>query len=115
VDVKRADRQLNLPLEDDLTRDMAEAPHEDPVNSLTVNRPLTTVFGSRLPSRLLDIGPVGLIVLVGGFAIALKGATTLPLAVLVLGLETTAVALLLRHRAPLTVLVLVLVVAFGLD
>jgi hypothetical protein len=33
-----------------------------------VNRPLKTVFGPRLPSWLLDIGPVGLIVLVGSLS-----------------------------------------------
>jgi signal transduction histidine kinase len=92
-----------------------EAREQEQVYSRSVNRPLITALGWRLPAWLLDIGPVAFIVMVGASAIALRTGDSLPLAVLVLGLGASSIALLLRHRAPLVVLGLVLFVALGLN
>jgi signal transduction histidine kinase len=76
------------------------------------DRPLTTALGWRLPSWLLDVGPVALIFMTGAVALAadhtVTGASRLAL---VLGLMGSAAALLLRHRAPLVVLGLVLLLS----
>jgi signal transduction histidine kinase len=99
-------------------RDYAQVvdPHVDRNSSPISNRPLITVLGWRLPTWPLDIGPVAFVVVVGMAAIVFRPDRSAASAwVLVLGLTTTSVALLLRHRAPLAVLVLVLIVAFGLN
>ncbi|MGZ4167494.1 MAG: sensor histidine kinase [Solirubrobacteraceae bacterium] len=74
-------------------------------------RPLTTALGWRLPPRLLDFGPVVFIFLVGVAALASKhslGAGTSH-GLLFLGLVVLTGALLVRHRAPLAVLALAVV------
>ena len=88
------------------------------VYPLVVNRPLPTALGWRIPSWVLDVGPVALIVLVGTFAIVLRPGSVpvgIPPFVLGLGLAVSAVALLLRHRAPLLVLGVVLGLSMGLN
>jgi signal transduction histidine kinase len=73
-------------------------------------------FGWLLPSWLLDIGPVVLILFEGLLAIALRPhATSVSPVLLVLAVAVTAAALLLRHRAPLLVLGVVLAVTLALD
>jgi signal transduction histidine kinase len=73
-------------------------------------RPLTTALGWRLPGWLLDIGPVAFIFLVGVGAIASKHALAgTSRGALLLGLVVASSALLVRHRAPLTVLALAVV------
>jgi signal transduction histidine kinase len=80
-------------------------------------RPLTTALGWRLPSWLLDYGPVVFIFLVGVAALGSKhklGAGTTRLA-LFAGLLALSAALLVRHRAPVGVLALAVLaqVIFG--
>jgi signal transduction histidine kinase len=75
------------------------------------DRPLTTALGWRLPSRLLDYGPVAFIFLVGGVALGSKhqlGPGT-SRGALFAGLVVLSAALLIRHRAPLSVLALAVV------
>lgn len=93
----------------------ARAPRRD--YSQTVNRPLTTALGWRLPDWLLDYGPVALIVLEGTVAVITRshGAGSEPRDLLGLGLGISAAALIVRHRAPLVVLTVVLALALGLD
>ena len=67
-------------------------------------RPFTTALGWRLPSWLLDFGPVAFIFLVGAAAIASKHVLSSGRGALFLGLLIASAALLVRHRAPLTVL-----------
>ncbi len=78
-------------------------------------RPLTIALGWRLPGRLLDVGPVLFIFVIGLAALGVdhnvSGATR---GILLLGLIASAIALLLRHRSPLTVLGVVLVLSLGL-
>jgi len=73
-------------------------------------RPLTTALGWRLPSWLLDYGPIAFIFLVGAAALAKHhvgpGAGR---AALFAGLVILSAALLIRHRAPLAVLALAVV------
>jgi signal transduction histidine kinase len=79
------------------------------------DRPLTTALGWRLPGRLLDIGPVAFIFVLGSGALAAKhvvGDTSH--GVLLLGLFIITAALLVRHRAPLSVLGLALVLEVSL-
>jgi signal transduction histidine kinase len=81
-----------------------------------VDRPLNTALGWRLPSWLLDFGPVVLIFLEGAIAIGVRpqginGST----AVLSVALVVCAGALLFRHRAPLLVLAVVLATAVATD
>jgi signal transduction histidine kinase len=79
--------------------------------SRRTERPLTTALGWRLPWWLLDIGPVAFIFLVGVGAVASKHAVGgPPRAALLLGLLVATVALLVRHRAPLVVLGLMLAI-----
>ncbi|MGH2857939.1 MAG: sensor histidine kinase [Solirubrobacteraceae bacterium] len=81
-------------------------------------RPLTIALGWRLPSWLLDVGPVALILVVGAVSVrfADRGVhgvhSTRALAALALGV--CVIALLMRHRAPLVVLAIVLALALGL-
>lgn len=76
---------------------------------------MTTALGWRLPGRLLDVGPVAFIVVEGVAAVAIAHrAAGGSRAALLLGLAVSAVALLLRHRAPLLTLAVVLVVALSL-
>ncbi|HEX3691000.1 MAG TPA: histidine kinase [Solirubrobacteraceae bacterium] len=78
-------------------------------------RPFTTALGWRLPSWLLDFGPVAFIFLVGSGALASKHAIDGNRGALFLGLIIASAALLVRHRAPLPVLGLavVLMVTLG--
>jgi signal transduction histidine kinase len=80
-----------------------------------VNRPLITALGWRLPPRLLDIGPVAFILLEGTVAIAVRPGSGSPRILLAAALVVSAFALLMRHRAPLGVLAVILAVALGLD
>ncbi len=80
------------------------------------DRPLTIALGWRLPPRLLDLGPVLFIFLVGLAALGVDHhATIATRGLLLLGLVASAGALLLRHRSPLVVLgvVVALALAFG--
>ncbi|MGA9859378.1 MAG: histidine kinase [Solirubrobacteraceae bacterium] len=75
-------------------------------------RPLTTALGWRLPSWLLDVGPVALIVLEGVGALTVGHRPPNASSVLLLiALTVSAAALLVRHRAPLVTLGVVLAVA----
>ncbi|HEX3977884.1 MAG TPA: histidine kinase [Solirubrobacteraceae bacterium] len=79
--------------------------------SRRTERPLTTALGWRLPWWLLDIGPVAFIFLVGGAALASKHAVgDQTHGALFLGLLVASGALLVRHRAPLIVLGLMLAI-----
>jgi signal transduction histidine kinase len=77
-----------------------------------VNRPVTTALGWHLPSWLLDYGPVALIVAEGAIAIAVRPHPA-SAAILAVVLAATAVALILRHRAPLLVLAATLIAALA--
>ncbi|MHB1568430.1 MAG: sensor histidine kinase [Solirubrobacteraceae bacterium] len=77
-------------------------------------RPLTIALGWRLPAWLLTFGPVAFIVMIGLASLGYSGHTATPRALLGLGLLASAGALLLRHRAPLTVLAVVLALAVTL-
>jgi signal transduction histidine kinase len=77
-------------------------------------RPLTIALGWRLPSRLLDIGPVLFIFVVGLAALGVdKHMAFTTRGLLFLGLVASAIALLLRHRSPLIVLGIVLALSLG--
>jgi signal transduction histidine kinase len=79
--------------------------------SRRTERPLTTALGWRLPWWLLDIGPVAFVFLVGAGALASKHAVgDMTHAALFLGLIVATAALLVRHRAPLVVLGLMLAI-----
>lgn len=83
--------------------------------SRRTERPLTTALGWRLPWWLLDIGPVAFIFLIGAATLASKhvvGDTSH--GALFIGLVVASVALLQRHRAPLTVLGLTLALQIAL-
>jgi signal transduction histidine kinase len=73
-----------------------------------VERPLTTAFGLRLPSWVLDYGPVVPIVMVGLVVIRVEASA--PRFELLLALAVVAIALVHRHRRPLLVLAVVLAV-----
>jgi signal transduction histidine kinase len=78
-------------------------------------RPLTTALGWRLPSWLLDVGPVLVIFIIGAGALGVDHHVSgLTRGVLALGLIACVVALLLRHRSPLIVLGVVLVLSLSL-
>jgi signal transduction histidine kinase len=78
-------------------------------------RPLTIALGWRLPSKLLDVGPVLFIFLIGvGSLVAAKHASGAHRGVLLLGLIVAAIALLLRHRSPLIVLGVVVALSLAL-
>jgi signal transduction histidine kinase len=73
--------------------------------SRRTERPLTTALGWRLPWWLLDFGPVAFIFVVGAGALASKHAVgPATHRSLFLGLLLATGALLVRHRAPLVVL-----------
>jgi signal transduction histidine kinase len=76
-----------------------------------VERPVTTAFGWRLPTWLLDYGPVAFIVLESLVAIRFEHST--PRLLLGLGVAVSAIALVLRHRSPMLSLGVVLVVALA--
>jgi signal transduction histidine kinase len=79
--------------------------------SRRTERPLTTALGWPLPWWLLDIGPVAFIFLVGSATLASKHAVgDRSHTALFLGLVVATGALLVRHRAPLAVLGLVLAI-----
>jgi signal transduction histidine kinase len=93
----------------------ADADGSERIYAARVNRPLPTALGWRIPNLLLDVGPVAFVVVEGTAAIAVAthaGARTVWLAI---ALAIVAIALLLRHRAPLRVLAVVLVVLFVVD
>ena len=78
-------------------------------------RPLTTALGWRLPSRLLDVGPVAFIFVIGAGALwSNRGVAGNSHRALFLGLLVSAAALLLRHRAPVVVLGVVLALSIAL-
>ena len=69
-------------------------------------------LGWRLPTWVLDVGPVAVIFVVGASAISLRhgGAARLALALII-----SASVLLVRHRAPLVVLAIVLALNLAVD
>jgi signal transduction histidine kinase len=78
-------------------------------------RPLTTALGWRLPWWLLDFGPVVFIFLVGAGALGARHAVgDVPHVSLFLGLLVATGALVVRHRAPLVVLGVVLAIELAL-
>jgi signal transduction histidine kinase len=72
---------------------------------------VTTAFGWRLPTWLLDYGPVAFIVVES--LVAIRFDHSKPRAWLVFAVAVTAIALVLRHRSPLLSLAVVLVVALA--
>jgi signal transduction histidine kinase len=80
-----------------------------------VDRPLQIALGWRIPTWLLDVGPVVVILGEGAIAIAARPRAGISVLVLAAGLAISAGALLLRHRAPLAVLALLLLVALRLN
>jgi signal transduction histidine kinase len=76
-----------------------------------VERPVTTAFGWRLPTWLLDYGPVAFIVLESVVAMRFEHST--PRLLLGLGVAISAIALILRHRSPLLSLGVVLAAALA--
>jgi signal transduction histidine kinase len=101
------------------TQRVRDAPaHRSPTSAAVANRPITTALGWRLPSWLLDYGPVVLIVLVGlvGVAKHAQGSGIADRApVLLVTVIVIAVALALRHGAPVAVLGLVLAISLGIN
>ncbi len=84
--------------------------------SRRTGRPLTTALGWRLPSWLLDYGPIVFILIEGLAAIRFQSRVSgISRPVLVLALAATAAALVVRHRWPLPVLAVILVIAVGVD
>jgi len=84
-----------------------------PVSRCT-ERPLTTALGWRLPSWLLDYGPVVFILMEGVAAIHIQSRVSdISVPGLALALAASAAALLARHRAPLLVLAVVLGIAIA--
>ena len=73
------------------------------------DRPLTTALGWRLPGWLLDYGPVAFIFLVGVAGLSSRHGPGTSRGALLAGLVILSAALLIRHRAPLTVLALAVV------
>ncbi len=80
-----------------------------------VKRLLNVALGWNLPGWLLDLGPVAFIVVTGVGAVAVRPHRNVSTAVLVVGLALSASALLMRHRAPLVVLAIVLGVSLAID
>lgn len=80
-----------------------------------VDRPLTIALGWRLPSWLLNVGPVAVIFVIGAAAVGIDSrAPGVPGLRLLAGLLLGTGALLLRHRAPLVVLAVVLVLSLAI-
>lgn len=93
-----------------------DAGSQERIYAQSVNRPLPTALGWPLPSWLLDYGPVVLIALEGAAAIKVHGhRPATHEAVLWLGVLVSAVCLLLRHRAPVGVLAVILALTLALD
>ena len=81
-----------------------------------MDRPLTTAFGWRIPPRVLDVGPVLLILFFGSLAIGLRPqAAGISVVELVVALVVSAGALLFRHRSPLGALAVILIVTVAVD
>jgi signal transduction histidine kinase len=80
-----------------------------------VKRPLNVALGWNLPDWLLTGGPVALIVVEGAGAIAVKPQSNGRAAAIFAALAISAGALLLRHRKPLVVLLIVLLAAIAVD
>jgi signal transduction histidine kinase len=84
--------------------------------SRRAERPLSTALGWRLPSWVLDYGPLAFIMLEGLAAIRIHARATGTYGiVLFLALAISAAALAARHRAPLLVLAVVVALTFGID
>jgi signal transduction histidine kinase len=77
-----------------------------------VERPITTAFGWRIPTWLLDYGPVAFIVVESLVAIRFDHGSKAR-SWIVLAVAVTAIALVLRHRSPLLSLAVVLAVALA--
>jgi signal transduction histidine kinase len=76
------------------------------------DRPLRTALGWRLPNWLLDYGPVALVFVAGAAALATNHAAHVPTrAALFVGLIFITATLAARHRAPVLVLCVVLLLA----
>jgi signal transduction histidine kinase len=77
-----------------------------------VDRPLTIALGWRLPPWLLNVGPVAVTFVIGAASLRIGSHTPgVSGPALLAGLLLSTVALLLRHRAPLMVLAVVLVLS----
>ena len=84
--------------------------------SRPTGRPLTTALGWRLPSWLLDYGPIVFILIEGLAAIRFQSRVSgISRPILLLALAATAAALVVRHRWPLPVLAVILGIAVGVD
>jgi signal transduction histidine kinase len=84
--------------------------------SRPAGRPLNTALGWRLPSWLLDYGPIVFILIEGLAAIRFHSKVTgISKPILLLALAAIAAALVVRHRWPLTVLAVILLIAVGVD
>jgi signal transduction histidine kinase len=82
----------------------------------SVKRPLPIALGWKLPSWVLDYGPVALIALESAVAIHVRPHPSgVAPGLLWLGLAANVAALLVRHHVPLLTLSVVLAVAVGLD
>jgi signal transduction histidine kinase len=79
------------------------------------DRPLRTALGWRLPGWLLDVGPVALIVVISVGATAIHAANRRRAVEFGLAILIVATALLVRHRAPLVVLAVVIAVMLGVN
>ena len=84
--------------------------------SRPAGRPLNTALGWRLPSWLLDYGPIVFVLIEGLAAIRFQARVSgISKPILLLALAATAVALAVRHRWPLPVLAVILAIAVGVD
>jgi signal transduction histidine kinase len=82
----------------------------------SAGRPLNTALGWRLPSWLLDYGPIVFILIEGLAAIKFQARVSgISRPILLLALLVTAAALVVRHRWPLPVLAVVLGIAVAVD
>jgi signal transduction histidine kinase len=81
-----------------------------------VDRPLNIALGWRIPSWILDFGPVALIAAAGFGTIGVRGERSVGRAsVLILAVVVVTIALLLRHRRPILTLAVTLAVALVID
>jgi signal transduction histidine kinase len=79
-------------------------------------RPLNTALGWRLPSWLLDYGPIVFVLIEGLAAVRFQSRVSgISKPILLLALVVTVAALVVRHRWPLPVLAVILAIAVAVD
>ena len=84
--------------------------------SRPADRPLNTALGWRVPSWLLDYGPIVFILIEGLAAVRFQSQVSgISKPILLLALLGTAAALVVRHRWPLPVLAVILAIAVAVD